>query len=78
MRIAPTLTTTEVARICRVAPRTVALWVDAGHLIGRWAGEDARHQRLISKEDFLTFLRANDMVCLLAYPLAYDEAWEDK
>jgi excisionase family DNA binding protein len=27
-------TTGQVAKICRVCPRTVAVWIDAGHLKG--------------------------------------------
>ena len=53
------LTTGEVARICRVAPRTVSKWFDTGQLKGyRIPGSKDRR---IPREQLLRFMRAHGM-----------------
>ncbi len=53
------LTTGQVARICRVAPRTVSKWVDTGKLRGyRIPGS---RDRRIPAEQLAAFLRAHNM-----------------
>ena len=53
------LTTGEVARICRVAPRTVSKWVDTGKLRGyRIPGS---RDRRIPLTQLIAFMRAHDI-----------------
>ena len=53
------LTTGEVARICRVAPRTVSKWVDTGKLRGyRIPGS---RDRRIPMPQLIAFMRAHDI-----------------
>jgi len=53
------LTTGEVARICRVAPRTVSKWVDTGKLRGyRIPGS---RDRRIPLPQLIAFMRAHDI-----------------
>jgi len=53
------LTTGQVARICRVAPRTVSKWVDSGKLRGyRIPGS---RDRRVPMEQLVAFLRAHNM-----------------
>jgi len=53
------LTTGEVARICRVAPRTVSKWVDTGKLRGyRIPGS---RDRRIPLPHLIAFMRAHDI-----------------
>lgn len=53
------LTTGEVARICRVAPRTVSKWVDSGKLRGyRIPGS---RDRRIPLGQLIAFMRAHDI-----------------
>lgn len=53
------LTTGEVARICRVAPRTVSKWFDSGQLKGyRIPGSKDRR---IPREQLIRFMRAHGM-----------------
>jgi excisionase family DNA binding protein len=53
------LTTGEVARICRVAPRTVSKWVDSGKLRGyRIPGS---RDRRIALPQLIAFMRAHDI-----------------
>ena len=53
------LTTGEVARICKVAPRTVSKWVDAGQLRGyRIPGS---RDRRIPLQQLIRFMRAHGM-----------------
>ncbi|RJP34613.1 MAG: helix-turn-helix domain-containing protein [Phycisphaerales bacterium] len=53
------LTTGDVARICKVAPRTVAKWFDRGDLRGyRIPGSKDRR---IPKAQLIRFMRANNM-----------------
>jgi len=53
------LTTGEVARICRVAPRTVSKWVDSGKLRGyRIPGS---RDRRIPLPQLIAFMRAHDI-----------------
>ncbi len=48
------LTTGEAAKICRVAPRTICKWFDAGRLKGRRL--PGTLDRRIDKQHFLAFL----------------------
>jgi two-component system response regulator RpaA len=58
------LTTGEVARLCKVAPRTVSKWFDAGHLKGyRLPGSNDRR---IFRDDLVRFMREAGMVLPLA------------
>lgn len=53
------LTTGEVARICRVAPRTVSKWFDSGQLKGyRIPGSKDRR---IPLNELVRFMKANNM-----------------
>lgn len=53
------LTTHQCAKICKVSPRTVCMWFDAGRLRGyRIPGSQDRR---IPKEYLLRFMRQNDM-----------------
>lgn len=52
-------TTGQVARICQVAPRTVAKWVDNGSLVGYRVPGSA--DRRIPHPQLLAFLRAHNM-----------------
>jgi excisionase family DNA binding protein len=53
------LTTGEVAQICRVAPRTVTKWFDAGQLKGyRIPGS---RDRRIPADELIRFMKANNM-----------------
>lgn len=53
------LTTGQVAKVCRVAPRTVSKWFDSGRLKGyRIPGSQDRR---IPRENLLRFLRENNM-----------------
>jgi excisionase family DNA binding protein len=59
MRKKDVLTTGEVARICRVSPRTVAKWIDAGLLKGyRVPGSKDRR---IPREILIRFLKDHGM-----------------
>jgi excisionase family DNA binding protein len=59
MRKKDVLTTGEVARICRVSPRTVAKWIDAGLLKGyRIPGSKDRR---IPREILIRFLKDHGM-----------------
>lgn len=52
------LTTYQVARVCRVAPRTVSKWVDSGKLKGyRIPGGERR----VEKEDLINFCEHHGM-----------------
>jgi two-component system response regulator RpaA len=52
-------TTGEIARICRVVPRTVSKWIDAGHLKGyRLPGSNDRR---VPVENLVRFLRERGM-----------------
>jgi hypothetical protein len=52
-------TTGQVARRCRVAPRTVSKWFDSGRLVGyKIPGSNARR---IPKRNLIKFLRENGM-----------------
>lgn len=53
------LTIHEVARICRVAPRTVCKWFDMGRLKG-WREMESNDRR-ICREHLLEFLRRHGM-----------------
>lgn len=53
------LTTGEVAKLCNVAPRTVAKWFDAGHLRGyRIPGSKDRR---IPADQLVKFMQANNI-----------------
>lgn len=54
------LTTTQAAKICRTNPRTVAKWIDAGHL-GGYRLPDGRRERRIPREELARFLVRNGM-----------------
>lgn len=52
-------TTGQVARLCRVAPRTVSDWFDSGRLKGyRLPGSKDRR---IPRENLVAFMKANGM-----------------
>ena len=54
MRRKDVFTTGEVARICRVVPRTVSKWIDAGHLKGyRLPGSNDRRVPVVNLIRFL-------------------------
>jgi uncharacterized protein (TIGR02996 family)/excisionase family DNA binding protein len=53
-----TFTTGQVARIIRVAPRTVIQWFDRGRLGG---SRDRAGRRLVSQQELLRFLMENQM-----------------
>jgi excisionase family DNA binding protein len=53
------LTTGSVARICKVAPRTVSKWVDSGRLRGHLVPGGV--QRRIPREYLLRFLKVHGM-----------------
>lgn len=56
------LTTGEVARICEVAPRTVAKWCDNGKLRSYRIPSNSRYgDRRIEKRELFRFLQANNM-----------------
>lgn len=57
------LTTTEVAKICGVAPQTVANWIDKGLLNGYKLPESK--VRRISYQDLVQFLKARNSLNLL-------------
>lgn len=54
------LTTGQVARLCRVAPRTVAKWVDSGRLGGYTL--PGSHDRRIPFKELMKFLELHRMV----------------
>jgi len=59
MRRKDVFTTGEVARICRVVPRTVSKWIDAGHLKGyRLPGSNDRR---VPVENLIRFLKERGM-----------------
>jgi len=59
MRRKDVFTTGEVARICRVVPRTVSKWIDAGHLKGyRLPGSNDRR---VPIENLIRFLKERGM-----------------
>lgn len=50
-------TTGQIAKICRVAPRTVSKWFDAGHLAGyRIPGKSGRGDRRVLRENLIRFM----------------------
>jgi excisionase family DNA binding protein len=51
------LTTTEISRICRVAPRTVAMWIDGGELNGHRVGVCRR----VYVPDLVQFMKDRNM-----------------
>jgi two-component system response regulator RpaA len=59
MRRKDVLTTGEVARICRVAPRTVSRWVDSGRLKGYRI--PMSQDRRIPRENLIRFLKEHGM-----------------
>ena len=58
-RSKPVLTTGEVARICRVTPRTVSKWFDSGRL-GGYRIPGSRDRR-IPVDQLVAFMRRHDM-----------------
>ena len=59
MRRKDVFTTGEVAKICRVVPRTVSKWIDAGHLKGyRLPGSNDRR---VPVESLIRFLKERGM-----------------
>lgn len=58
-----TLGTGEVARACRVAPRTVCLWIDSGKLPGYKIpanGKQAAHRR-VTRAALVEFMEKNEI-----------------
>lgn len=53
------LTITQVAKICRVAPRTASKWFDKGLLKG-YRIPGSRDRRVLS-DHLVTFIKENDM-----------------
>ena len=49
----PLLTISEVAEVCRVAPRTVRRWIERGEMAAHRLGRQVR----ISEKDLKIFLR---------------------
>ena len=50
-------TTGQVAKICRVAPRTVAKWIDKGRLVGyRIPGSNGEGDRRITRTELIRFM----------------------
>lgn len=50
-------TTGQIAKICKVAPRTVSKWFDAGHLAGyRIPGPKGQGDRRVLRENLIRFL----------------------
>lgn len=58
-KIKDVLTSGEVAKVCNVAPRTVAKWIDSGTLQG-YKLPGSRDRR-VTKVSLLSFLRDNNM-----------------
>jgi two-component system response regulator RpaA len=59
MRRKDVFTTGDIAKICRVVPRTVSKWIDAGHLKGyRLPGSNDRR---VPVENLVRFLRERGM-----------------
>lgn len=56
------MTTSEVAKICKVAPRTVLKWIDSGRLKG-YRIPMSLHRRVLPS-DLESFLKANGMETL--------------
>lgn len=61
------MTTGDVARICCVAPRQAAKWIDTGLLKGFQHPGPGKDRR-VTKEALLAFMKQHDMLCLLTYP----------
>lgn len=57
--LAPVFTTGQAAKLCRVAPRTVCKWFDAGRLKGYRL--PLSNDRRIPRDELLRFLRENGM-----------------
>lgn len=52
-------TTGQIAKVCRVAARTVSKWIDSGELVGyRIPGSQDRR---VNREDLIAFLKSNSM-----------------
>lgn len=59
IRVADVFTTGMVAKLCRVAPRTVSKWFDSGRLKGyRIPGSNDRR---ISRQDLIKFMLSNNL-----------------
>lgn len=64
LKAVATFTTGQISKLCDVAPRTVAKWIDSGTLPGgRIPGSQDRR---VLRAAFVTFLRSNP---LFAYAL---------
>ena len=53
------LTTGDIARMCFVAPRTVARWCDTGLLVG-WKVPGSKFRRF-TREEVIKFIEKNKM-----------------
>ena len=55
------LSTGQIAKICRVAPRTVCKWIDTGELPGIRFEWRKRNSRLVTREALVAFMRTHEM-----------------
>ena len=55
-----TLTTGQVSKLCKVAPRTVSKWIDTGRLPGYRLPGGSRDRRIV-KADLIQFLKDHGM-----------------
>lgn len=62
-RTAEVFTTSQIAAVCVVAPRTVSKWCDSGKL-RHYLVPGTKHRR-VSREQFERFLREYKMECFL-------------
>jgi len=53
--------TGQVAKICKVATRTVKKWCDSGRLRHSRVGDDPKGDRQIQKGDLINFLKEHDI-----------------
>jgi len=53
-------TTGDIAKICRVAPRTAANWIDTGELKGIYLPPD-KQQRRVFHDNLVDFMESNDI-----------------
>lgn len=57
-------TSGQVAKVCKVAPRTVSKWIDSGRLKGYRippSGDHKSGDRRVTRDNLIKFLRSHDM-----------------